>query len=256
MSRLLADYLAEVDLGLRGLSPGRRRLILRELENHLLDEAEARGLEDEAGMAELLREKDPPEALARDISTSEGVEASHHSGASLAAGGILGLATGVLLVLQGFPWYLGISFGVVHGLAVGTGLFWLRPRWQRLNVAGRLAVAILMGTLLAIPLGFTKYFTSQTFIWSRLFYGAFTGYLVERHGRPRPVWHVVAETALFTAFMFVLEFWILHRLRRFSLRMIEIELVFNLVIAGSVLGALWLKRQLSGRLVLGSGNDR
>ena len=50
MNPLLSAYLAEVERGLQGLTAGRRRLVLRELEAHLLDEAEARGLLTEEDM--------------------------------------------------------------------------------------------------------------------------------------------------------------------------------------------------------------
>ncbi len=252
MSGALSAYLSDVERGLRGMAPGKRRLFLLELEGNLLDEAEARGLEGEAGMEALLAEKESPLDLAREILESDGGETTHRNEGALTGGMILGLATGTLLIIQNFPIYLAVSFGVAHGLAVGGGLFWLRPRWQRLDTQGRLVIATLMGTVLAIPLGLTKYIYSQGFLWSRLFYGGFTGYLVERHGeRWRPLWQVFIETGLFTAFMLVLEFPLTRRLTKFTFTQIQKELVFNLTIAGAVLGALYIKRILSSRYVLG-----
>jgi len=101
VSQVLADYLSEVERGLRGLSSGRRRLIVRELEAHLRDEAEARELRTEAQFAALLEEKEVPGALASELSSGEGTDATHRSETALVGGGMLGLATGGYLFLQG-----------------------------------------------------------------------------------------------------------------------------------------------------------
>lgn len=251
MRAALSAYLHEVEQGLKDVSPGRRRVYLRELEGHLLDEAEARGIEDEAGMAALIAEKDPPEDVAREIQQGEGEGTSHRHGAALLSGGLLGLATGTLLWFQGFPVYLALGFGIAHGLAVGAGLFWIRPSWQRLDTEGRLAAAALLGALLAIPLGFTRYHVTQEFLLSRLYYGAFTGYLVERHSERRPLWQLALETLGFTAFMLVVEFPLTQRLTRFTLAQVYKELAFNITIALAVRGALALRGLLSSRYVLG-----
>jgi hypothetical protein len=256
MSQALTVYLARMERGLRGMAPGRRRLFVRELESHLLDEVEALGIGDEAAMEAFLSGKESPEELARELYTGDGLETTHRYEAALASGALIGLATGTLLLIQDFRWYLVVTFGLTHGLAVGSGLIWLRPRWQRFSADGRLAISILLGALLAIPLGFTRQFNTQGFISSRLYYGAFTGYLVERHSQWRPLWVVALETVAFTAFMLVLEFYLTRRLRVFSLAQVEIELAFNATIALAVLGAMALRRFLSGRYVLGSrGNN-
>lgn len=251
MRAALSAYLHEVEKGLKGVSPGRRRVYLRELEGHLLDEAEARGIQDEAAMAALMAEKDAPEDVAREIQQGEGEGTSHRHGASLLSGGLLGLATGSLLWFQGFPLYLALGFGIAHGLAVGAGLFWIRPSWQRLDMEGRLAAAALLGALLAIPLGFTRYHITQEFLMSRLYYGAFTGYLVERHSQRRPLWQLALETLGFTAFMLVVEFPLTQRLTRFTLTQVYQELAFNITIALAVRGALALRGVLSSRYILG-----
>lgn len=249
MSEALSAYLAQVGRGLRGVAPGRRKLFLKELESHLLDEAEARGLEDEAGMAVLLREKEEPDVLARMLAERETQQVGHQWGAALAGGALLGSATGTLLFFQGFPIYLSVTFGVAHGLAVGVGLFWLRPRWKGLSLDGRLAGAALLGALLAVPLGFTRYFQGQGFILSRLYYGAYTGYLVERHSERRPWWQLAVETLAFTAFMLLLEYPLTRRLQHFSLVQVQKELVFNATLSLAVLAATSLKRALSNRFI-------
>lgn len=241
----LETYLAEVERGLHGLPPGRRRLIVRELEAHLLDEAEARGLEGDEGLRSLLADKEPPECLAREIAQGEAGDATHRSEMALLAGALMGLATGGYLWLQGgWPWYLGLAFGVAHGFAVGTGIFLLRPRWIQLGPQLRLVAAILFGALLAIPLGFTS---RRGFVASRLLYGAFTGYLVERYATPRAPWWPILEVLGFTALDFTLEVLILQRLHRYAW---TYELTFNFILTLAVLGALVLRRALSSRWVL------
>lgn len=251
MSTPLASYLAEVERGLRGLSGGRRRLLLRELEGHLLDEAEARGLDDEAGMRSLLAEKEAPELLAKEIAQGEDGDASHRSETALMAGAVLGLATGGYLWLQGnWPWYLSTAFGTALGLAVGTGMFLVRPRWQRLGPHFRLLFSILFGTLLAIPLGFTS---RHGFVVSRLLYGAFTGYLVERHSQSRPAWQPVVETLAITVVDFVVEVLLLQRMRRYNWTY-ELSFYFTLTLA--ILIVVQLRRALSGRWVSAAPSER
>jgi len=251
MNPLLSAYLAEVERGLQGLTAGRRRLVLRELEAHLLDEAEARGLLTEEDMRALLMEKEPPERLAQEIAQGEDGDAAHRSESALVAGALIGLATGGYLWFQGgWPWYLGLAFGVVHGLAVGTGIFLVRPRWARLGPRLRLLLAILFGALLAIPLGLTS---RRGFVLSRLFYGAFTGYLVERHASPRPACQAVAEVLGFSVLDFALEVFVFQRVRHYNW---TYELTFNFILALAVLGALALRRALSSRWVLSTAERR
>lgn len=251
MTESLAAYLAEVERGLRGLPGSRRRLVLRELEGHLLDEAEARGMTDEAAMRTLLAEKEAPELLAKEIAEGEDGDASHRSETALIAGAFLGLATGGYLWLQGnWPWYLSVAFGTAHGLAVGTGIFLVRPRWQRLGPQMRLLASVLFGTLLAIPLGFTG---RRGFIISRLLYGAFTGYLVERHSQNRPAWQPVVETLAVTVLDFCLEILILQRYRNYAW-MAEVTFFFTLTLA--VLAVMALRRAISGRWVLTAESKR
>lgn len=249
MSEPLSAYLAEVERGLRGLSSGRRRLVLRELEGHLLDEAEARGLEDEAGMRSLLAEKEAPELLAKEIAQGEDGDSSHRSETALVAGAVLGLATGGYLWLQ-WPWYLATAFGTALGLAVGTGMFLVRPRWQRLGPQLRLFFSVLFGTLLAIPLGFTS---RHGFVVSRLLYGAFTGYLVERHSEPRPAWQAILETLGITVIDFAVEVLLLHRIRHYNWTY-ELSFYFTLTLA--VLVVVQLRRALSGRWVSAAPSER
>lgn len=255
-SRALRVYLEAVGADLRGMPAFRRQLFLEELEGHLLDEAEARGIFDEVGLAQMLQEKEAPEDLARELGLGEGGDASHRGESALAAGSLIGLATGILLFVQGFRWYLALSFGLVHGLAVGSGLLWMRPRWQWMSAPGRLLFAMLMGGILAIPLGFTRILAGQDFLWSRLCYGAFTGYLVERHSVRRPLWQAGLEVVAFTAFMGVVELLLLKRLKVLTLAMMEKELVFNATIALAVLGALAFKRSLAGRWLLRGWGER
>ncbi len=245
MNQALAGYLAEVERSLRGLSSGRRRLIVRELEAHLRDEAEARGLWTESDMEALLAEKEMPRELASQLSEGEDTDTTHRSETSLLAGSLLGLATGGYLFLQGnWPWHLSLAFCFAHGLAVGAGLFLVRRRWQTLRPGVRVLTSALFGTLMAIPLGFTSL---RGFMASRLMYGAFTGYMLERHSTTRPAWQAITETLAFTALDAFLWTFVFHHRRPYAWLL---ELSFNFTLALGVLVAIHLKRLMSGRWLL------
>ena len=248
MSEALGAYLAELERGLRGISPKRRRTIVHEMEANLLDEADALGVCDERGMRALLREKEAPELLALEFSKGAGSEASHRWGTALLAGALIGLASGGHLAFDHWRWYIAISFGVVHGFAVGAGFFWLKRRWQQLGPALRIVMAVAMCTLLAIPLGFTS---RHGFISSRLLYGSYTGYLLERHSSgQRAHWWLLVESALFTGLMFFFDMVVIHRIHHFRWTSLYSELSFNLTLGLGVIAALWLKRMLSERWLL------
>jgi hypothetical protein len=251
VNQALGAYLAEVERGLKGLPSGRRRLFVQELEAHLLDEAEARGAMTEADMAGLLAEKEAPCALAFELSTHDEGDATHKSETALLAGGLLGIATGGYLWFQGgWPWHLSLLFCTALGLAVGTGIFLMRPRWQRLDHQGRLLASILFATILAFPLGFTSL---RGFNASRLMYGAFTGYLLERHAQPRPAWQPILETLGFTGIDFLTYTWLIpHRHPYIWIH----EMAFNFTLVLGVLVAVQLKRMLSGRWLLLPENGR
>ena len=246
MSRALEAHLAQVGSGLKGLSRRRRLTLLRELEAHLLDEAEARGIASEAAMQALLAEKEHPSLLAEELAIGEGQDANHRGGTALAAGMIIGLATGGHLWFEGWRWYICMAFALAQGLAVGAGYFWVRRHWLRLNSLARTAVAVLITSLLSIPLGFT---THHGFRPTRLLYGAFTGYLLERHSQARPLWQTALEPVVFTALMFALEAGVLGRIR-FEWWKVPLELSFNATILLSVMLATRFKRVLAERRVL------
>lgn len=249
-SPAVAGYLREVAHGLTGLGASRRRLLLRELEGHLLDEAEARGIADEPGFRGLISEKESAEALAREIASGESGDTTHRSETALLAGALLGLATGGYLWLQGeWSWYFALVFGTAHGFAVGTGIFLVRSRWQRFGPGLRLLLSVVFGALLAIPLGLTS---RHSFLYSRLMYGAFTGYLVERHSEGRPAWQPILETLAFTLLDF-LQVSIFHPKWRYNWTM---EMAFNFTLTLAVLVALNLRRVLAGRWVLATRGER
>ena len=246
MSRALEAYLAQVDSGLKGLTRRRRLTLVRELQAHLLDEAEARGITSESAMAAMLAEKEHPTLLGEEIASGEGQDANHRSGTALAAGMIIGIATGGHMWFEGWRWYIAVAFAASQGLAVGAGYFWVRRYWLRLPSWGRMAVAVLTTSLLAIPLGFT---THHGFRPTRLLYGAFTGYLLERHSQERPLWQTLLEPVVFTAFMFFLETVVLGRIR-FAWGKVPLELSFNATILLSVMVASRFRRLLAERRVL------
>jgi len=247
MSRALEGYLAQVDAGLKGLSRRRRATLIRELKAHLMDEVESRGIESESAMATLLSEKEHPGLLAEELSAGEGQDATHRGGTALAAGMIIGLATGVhMWGFEGWRWHIALAFAAAQGLAVGAGYFWARRHWLRLDPWARTLVAVLITSLLSIPLGFT---TSHAFRPTRLLYGAFTGFLLERHSQERPLWETLLEPVLFTAFMFILEAGILGRIQ-FRWWKVPLELSFNATILLSVMLATRFRRLLAERRVL------
>lgn len=244
LTQALDRYLSELERGMKGVPARRRRLILREIEGNLLDEAEARGLADEKGFRSLLEEKDPPEVLAVQFSHTDGEEATHRGGSALLAGALIGLVTGGHLWFDHFRWYICLSFGLAHGLAVGTGFFWLRRHWQQLGPTLRVVTAMVMATILATPMGFTSRFG---FVPTRLLYGTYTGYLLERHAGLQRPWWLLAESAVFTGLMFFAEMVVIQRIKVFHWSALFGELSFNLTLGLGVIAALWLKRLLSER---------
>jgi hypothetical protein len=246
MHGALETYLSQVDSGLRSLSRRRRTSLLRELRAHLLDEADARGVVSETAMTALLNEKEHPSLLAEDFAAAEGQDANHRGGTALVAGMIIGLATGGHMVIEGWRWYICLAFATAQGLAVGAGYFWVRRHWLRLGPWARTTIAVIITSLLSIPLGFT---TLHGFKPTRLLYGAFTGYLLERHSQERPLWQTLLEPLLFTAFMFIIEAGLLGRVR-FHWAKVPLELSFNATLQLSVLAAIRFKRILAERRVL------
>lgn len=250
MSYVLDLFLAEVERGLEQLPRGRRRLFLRELEVHLLDEAEARGLEGDAGLRQLIAEKEAPEVLAAEIANSDEGNSTHRGGIALLGGSLIGIAASSMLWIMNAPWYICLGWYVALGLAVGASLFSVRRHWQQLHPALRLASAIVFGTLLAIPLGFTG---PQFWAW-RLFYGAFLGYLVERHSQLRPLWQLAVDAFIYSILIIVIDLYYFCPEKHFSWRITTWLLCFNFGIAIALLGAMTLKRSLSARWLLASQN--
>ncbi|MBK8726094.1 MAG: hypothetical protein IPL96_08540 [Holophagaceae bacterium] len=247
--RSLDGYLAEVARGLGNIPSRRRILFLREVGDHLLDEAEAKGIQDDAGMRELLSTKEMPHELARELGDGDIRDSSHRQATAIAGGILIGLGTGGHLVLTGWSLAISFAFGLTHGLAVGTGLFWVRHSWQRLGAKGRLAASIALSVLLSIPLGFTS---TRGFVLSRLFYGAYTGYLFERHAQRRPLGQWLLEISAFTAFVFLTESLLLHRypLGKITPWIVAMEWSFNATLHLAVIGALWMRTLLAERRVL------
>jgi hypothetical protein len=250
----LGAYLAQVERGLHSLPARRRRLFLRELEAHLLDEAEALGINEESQMQGFLDRKEAPWELARELSGGEDLDLGHRHSAATLAGGVIGVAMGAHLFFTGWNWTIALAFALGIGLAVGTGLFWARGIWQRLGSTPRLAAAVALSALLAIPLGFTS---TRGFVISRLFYGAYTGYVLERHAQQRPLWQWLIEVSVFTGLVFLVESLVLHRypLNRVTLMVVAMEWSFNATLHLAVVGALRLRRVLAERWILSPGNS-
>jgi len=248
MREVLDSYLAELERGLGDLSRGRRRFLLRELEAHLLDEIQARGLETEAGLRLLIAEKEPPAQLAAEIAKCDEDNAIHRGEAAILAGSLIGLAAGITKWIMGAPWYLCLGWSVALGLALCASLLALRRHWQRHHPALRLTVAILIGTFLAIPLGFT----GNGFWGWRLFYGAFLGYMVERYSQKRPLWQLLVDTFGYTVLTLVVDLYVLCPEKHFQWWVLGRLLCLNYTISFALLGSMALNRLLSERWVLTS----
>jgi len=252
MHEALAEYLARVERGLRGLSGSKRNLFLKELESHLLDEIEARELTP-GEIESFLAEKENPEELAEVLLQQEDGDSLHRSETAFLAGGLLGLATGSYLWLQySWAWHQAMAFGVIHGLVVGAGIFLIRPHWKKPGVEGRLLLAAVFGTLMAIPLGFASPHP-HGFVLTRIYYGGFTGYLLERHSQSRPIWQLFGEVAAFTLFDAFMELLVVHRLQTYDW---VLESSFNMFLALAVMAVLYLRRLLSERWLFAAHSRR
>jgi hypothetical protein len=250
---LLAAYLEQVERGLAPLPRRRRRELVRELEANLLDEAESLGLASEEAVGAVLREKESPEEIARELVATEAENARHRRHTKLLAGSAIGLATGGYLFILGLwldrPWRMSLSIGMALGLAVGVGIFWARPRWQRLGPGLRILLAMALGTLLATPMGFVP---GHTFLWTWLSYGTFAGYLVERFQSGRRASGWVADNLIFTILLFVLvtiqqRHWVLEWS---AWQVVMRSMLFNFVLQAAVWGGLHLHRLLDGQWLL------
>jgi len=246
MSSVLDQYLAEVERGLGHVPRGRRRLFLRELRANLLDEAQARGLQSDSEFRNLVAEKEDPADLAAEISASEMGSTVHRGETALLAGTLIGIATGATKWIMGSPWYIGLGWSVALGLALCASLFTLRRHWQRLHPLLRVTAAILIGTLLAIPLGFT----GREFWGWRLFYGAFLGYMVERHFQRRPFWQLLLDTLAYTILTIVVDIYYFCPEKHFDWMVLGRLLCLNYAISFALVGAMALNRTLSERWVL------
>lgn len=249
MSQLLTAYLADVEEGLRGLPRRRRKELLRELEASLLDEAESAGLASEEAMASLLAEKEPPRELAETLARTEDEGFSHRRGTKLLAGGFLALATGGYLFFLHRPMAMVMGVSACVGLAIGVGVFWGRRRWQRLHPAFRVLSAMLLGTVLALPLAFAV--EGGSFESARLLYGAFVGYLAERlSGRSRSPLGWALDNVVFTALLFYVYVGLMKQQDGLGWMLVLRVMRFNFVLQFGVWAALRLQHLLDGRWVL------
>ena len=251
---MLAVYLGEVERGLSALPRRRRVELLRELEANLLDEAESLGLANDEAVGAVLREKESPAEIARELVATESENARHRRHTKLLAGAAIGFATGGYLFILGLclnrPWQMSLSIGLALGLAVGVGIFWIRSRWQRMPLGVRFLLAMALGTMLATPMGYAM--GGKTFLWTWLSYGTFAGYLVERFQSGRRPLGWAMDNLVFTALLFSLTtvqqgHWFLEW-RDWQLVMRSV--LFNFVLQAGVWGGLHLHRLLDGHWLL------
>lgn len=250
---LLAAYLGEVERGLSALPRRRRQELIRELEANLLDEAESLGLASEEAVDAVLREKEAPSDIAKELVATESENARHRRRTKLMAGAAIGLATGGYLFILGLylnrDWRMSLFIGLALGLAVGVGMFWARSRWQRMPPVARVALAMALGTLLATPMGFA---VDKVFHWAWLSYGTFAGYLMERFQSRRGPLGWIGDNLGFTALLFATVtvqqgHWFLEPGDWLT---VVRSILFNFVLQASVWGGLHLHRLLDGHWLL------
>jgi len=190
----LDAFLAQVDARLEGIRAGRRRRLLADLRDHLREAI----LEGE-GPEGILADLDPAD-LAEGLVRSESVRVTRRIVASLAATIAPALLCASFMVAARKSWLHAGAFGVGYGLSVGFALFWFRDRWLAWGAWAR-AAAPALGALAAIPWAFML---SSEFETPMLFYGAASGYLLERAARPMPWYAWVVQNLLLTALAFLL----------------------------------------------------
>ncbi|HLO66850.1 MAG TPA: hypothetical protein VK188_07510 [Holophaga sp.] len=192
--KALDAFMAQVEARLGGIRPGRRRRLLVDLREHLREAV----LEGE-GPEGLLAGLDPAD-LAESLTRSESARVTQRALASLAATIAPALLCATFMVASHRGWIHAGAFGVGYGLSVGFALFWFRERWMGWGIWAR-AAAPALGALAAIPWAFML---SSRFEAPMLFYGAASGFLLERMARPMP-WHAwILHNALLTGLAFLL----------------------------------------------------
>lgn len=200
MDESLLRYLREVERELARVEPLRRRRLIRELEEELLSELDTLSGGSGPIKAILERREDPAE-LGRALARME--EETLRLRLVVATGGALAMTVGAgayFLFKEVIPWRIALIFGVTQGGAVGFILLFLRHFWQGRGIGLRRLWAVLLGALAALP-------------WSLLFglrfhpeivpYGAFLGWLVERHVDPVGPRGWVVDNLGFTVLMAV-----------------------------------------------------
>lgn len=242
------------------LPSGQRGRLLKELESHLLDEADSRNVRNDEDMRTLLAEKDDPENLARDLCQGEASDFLHRHKTSLLAGLIIGLVGGLFLWFDGKPLRFSVLFGLIHGLVTGTALFCARRHWLRLGPNGRTLSSILLASLMAFPLAYLR--RNGAFVPSWILYGAWFGYLFERfNGRTRSSWVWIIENLLMSCLVFTVEAklynWFFSERTTLAAisRYMPVEMGLNAAIQSSVYCAVRLREHLAQRWLLRSFNE-
>lgn len=191
----LAAAMAALDGELRaaGLrNPRSRRRLVEELRDHVA--AELLGRTPEAPLPDF-RE------LARTLARTESALFQQRTvSAACAALGPATLSAG-FMVASGRAWSHAVAFGAGYGLSVAFALFWFRARWIGARGLFRALTPLAVGFLAAVPWAFML---NRRFDPPMLFYGAVSGYLLERFFASRQ-WRIwVVDNLAVTALAFLL----------------------------------------------------
>lgn len=140
-------------------------------------------------------------ALARTVARTEAALVQQRAVSSACAA--LGPATLTLgfMLAAGRAWGHAVAFGAGYGLSVAFALFWFRARWLGTRGPLRHLAPLAVGFLAAVPWAFML---NRRFDPPMLFYGAASGYLLERFFASRG-WRVwVPDNLLLTGLAFLL----------------------------------------------------
>lgn len=239
---LLQAFLGRVEQGLRGLPTGRRARVLEDLEAHLVDGLEAEARRDPAFRAETYFAGQDPEALARALVQAESRIILQRSVAAILAALALALPMAAFMLAAGHRAPRALVFATGYGLSVGFALLWFRDRWWGLRPALRWLASLGTGTVAAIPWAFLL---NARFDAPMIFYGALSGFFLQRYSRKRS-WRIwLGDNLWVTATAFLLAGWESGwDAARVGLHLIPWAMAFHLALQGGLALGVGLYRRL------------
>lgn len=238
----LDRFLLDMERRLAALALRQRRRILSDLRDHLEEALLAEGLTQAETDSEAYLATLDPESMARALLRAESLFFLQRTLAALSASLVLGLLTAVFMRASGRTWVHALAFGAGHGFSVGFALFWFRDRWQGLRPLLQWASALGVGALAGVPWAFML---NGRFDAPMVFYGAVSGYLLERFSRCRRWALWVGDNLWITAAAFLLagleSGW---DPRLVGSQLIPWAMAFHLTLQGGIAFGLWVHRRI------------